>query len=104
MRDRGAFRWARGQALFDRSSRPRTQDLEDLREQGAVYVMRVGALRDRGVLSPDPAALYLMDAISSADIDTYDDLEVAAFWLTKQLMRRRSEYADAAGWKRGEGA
>lgn len=80
--------------LYD--ERPRTQDLDGQhRENGAIYIVSRDAWEVSGNrLGPTGADVraYVMPQWASVDVDTYDDVKVAEFWMTTQLFRRSDEF------------
>lgn len=88
---------ADGQPLY--KVRPRTQDLSTLyRENGAIYGTTRSAWEKSKNRLSGKTVLIDMPSWASVDVDTMDDLEVARFWMLRELMRRNSVYARAARW------
>ena len=86
------------------SDRPRTQDLTYYRENGAIYGMTREIIESHGRRYADAPGVVIMDGWESVDVDTHDDLEVARFWMTRQMFRRNPQFAKAAGWHGSNGA
>lgn len=68
----------------------RRQDIQTYYEvNGAVYVISVKALKEKGLANFDKRIKYVMPAENSVDIDTLLDFEIAEFILTKRLVKLR---------------
>lgn len=65
----------------------RRQDVQAFYEvNGAVYVINVKSLKEKGLPKFDKRVKYVMDAKNSIDIDTILDFEMTEFMLTKGLV------------------
>lgn len=65
-----------------KSSYTRRQDCPITYEyNGAIYVININSLREKGMLNFDKIKKYVMDEISSIDIDEPDDLKICEYFL-----------------------
>ena len=69
---------------YDPQHRPREQDMPPrYRENGSIYVFRTPVLRDGGARLGGRIEIYEMDQWSSVQIDETEDVELAAWILTR---------------------
>jgi N-acylneuraminate cytidylyltransferase/CMP-N,N'-diacetyllegionaminic acid synthase len=64
----------------------RRQDFEELyRPNGAIYITKADVIVTQKSFQTEKTAAYTMDAISSIDIDTKDDFELAEYYIRKHM-------------------
>jgi N-acylneuraminate cytidylyltransferase len=67
-----------------KSSYTRRQDCPITYEyNGAIYVININSLREKGILNFDKIKKFEMDTISSIDIDEVNDIELCEYFLKK---------------------
>lgn len=71
---------------FDSKRLVRRQDFEELyRPNGAIYITKADVIVTQKSFQTEKTAAYTMDAISSIDIDTKDDFELAEYYIRKHM-------------------
>ncbi|MBC3797059.1 acylneuraminate cytidylyltransferase family protein [Acetobacterium tundrae] len=75
---------------YDKDKLFRRQDFEKtFRLNGAIYLIEVGIFMKYKSFETDSTMAFFMDRISSTDIDTKDDFEIAEFYLRNKTLTKR---------------
>lgn len=87
--DSHSFLWKKGGGSavpinYDFGKRPRRQEMEQYRENGAIYIFKNSLFADSGNRLGGEISLYVMDESRSVEIDTEFDLKLVEYVMSQQ--------------------